>query len=189
MLGMDEADLWPQLRDQQSWSEEVQAVYPHRDAVPSEVWLQLFATAEREISVLDRDALFLAKDNQIRRTLCERARSGTKLRICLADPATCGDEEPSVGQETSRQIADAWRAFALYAPLRETGRVEIRLHRTALYNHVYRADDELLVAQVAYGVAAGHGPVLRLRYSEEGGLAGTYVHSFDQVWAHARIIQ
>jgi transcriptional regulator with XRE-family HTH domain len=62
VLSLDEADLWPQLRATRSRPDEVRAIYPHRDAVPREVWLRLFSSAEREIGILDCSALFLAED-------------------------------------------------------------------------------------------------------------------------------
>jgi transcriptional regulator with XRE-family HTH domain len=42
MLGLDETDLWPEVSAARSRPEEVRAIYPHRDAVPVDVWLVLF---------------------------------------------------------------------------------------------------------------------------------------------------
>ena len=36
LLGLDETDLWPHLRRTRSRPEEVQAIYPHLDAVPED---------------------------------------------------------------------------------------------------------------------------------------------------------
>jgi hypothetical protein len=41
--------------------------------------------------------------------------------------------------------------------------VELRLHDTALYNSVYRFDDEMLVNVHAYGILAAYTPVMHLR--------------------------
>ena len=38
-------------------------------------------------------------------------------------------------------------ALTLYRPLRAVENMEIRLHRTVLYNSIYRADDQLMVNQ------------------------------------------
>ena len=46
-LGLDEADLWPQLGASRSWPQEVQAIYPHREDVPRETWLRLFGRCPR----------------------------------------------------------------------------------------------------------------------------------------------
>ena len=52
----------------------------------------------------------------------------------------------------------------LYRPLRDVDGIEFRLHRTVLYNSIYRADDQLLVNTHIYGFAARRTrPVLHLR--------------------------
>ena len=56
-------------------------------------------------------------------------------------------------------------ALALYRPLQDAGQAEIRLHRTVLYNSIYRADDDMLVNQHAYGIPAAHAPVFHLHRS------------------------
>jgi len=51
--------------------------------------------------------------------------------------------------------------------------VQIRLHQGVLYNSIYRADDQLLVSQHAYGIAHKRLPVLYLRSAADGDLATT----------------
>ena len=188
MLGTDEADLWPELRHTRPRSEEVQAVYPHRDAAPRSVWLRLFGSAEHEIAILDRDALFLVQDHQLMDTLRNRARAGIRVRICLAVPdSSCTDEiavRPWVNGPTAGPPSD----LALFLPLLESGGMEMRFHSVVLYNSIYRADDQLLVTQSAYGIPPGRAAVLHLRIAERG-MAGTYLHSFDQIWANALTVQ
>jgi hypothetical protein len=43
-------------------------------------------------------------------------------------------------------------ALTLYRPLTNVQNVEIRVHRTALYNSIYRADGSLMVNQHTYGI-------------------------------------
>jgi hypothetical protein len=76
-------------------------------------------------------------------------------------------------------------ALVLYRPLTGSG-VEIRLHPTVLYNSIYRADDEMLINQHVYGIAAAYAPVLHLRHQDEDDVFTTYVDSFERVWASAR---
>jgi hypothetical protein len=76
-------------------------------------------------------------------------------------------------------------ALALYAPLREVKNIEIRLHRAVLYNSIYRADDQLMVNQHAYGLPAAHSPVFCLRKTEVGDMVDAYLGSFERVWAQA----
>ena len=77
-------------------------------------------------------------------------------------------------------------ALALYRPLNEVENVEIRLHQTVLYSSIYRADDQLLVNQHAYGIPAAQAPVFCLRNSPRGEMAALYSDSFERVWTGAR---
>ena len=74
-------------------------------------------------------------------------------------------------------------ALVLYWPLREVENIEIRLHRTVLYNSIYRADDQLLVNQHTYGIPAAQVPVFCLNNAGSGEMAATYLDSFERVWA------
>jgi hypothetical protein len=74
-------------------------------------------------------------------------------------------------------------ALVLYRPLRQVAGIEIRIHRLALYNSIYRADGELLCNQHAYGIPASRSPVLYLRHRSNDNLAHTYLESFNQIWS------
>ena len=63
--------------------------------------------------------------------------------------------------------------------------IEIRLHRTVLYNSIYRADDQLLVNQHTYGIPAAQAPVFCLCDAGGGEMAALYLDSFEHVWASA----
>ena len=76
-------------------------------------------------------------------------------------------------------------ALVLHRPLLKVAAVEIRLHRTVLYNSIYRADDQLLVNSHLYGTGAANAPVLHLRRVAGGDLTSVYVESFNRVWAGA----
>jgi transcriptional regulator with XRE-family HTH domain len=174
MLGLDEASLWPQLRSARSRPDEVQAFYPHLDAVPEDVWLRLFSSAERDIGILTETAEPFVTYPRVLEALAQKAGSGIRVRICLPDTASAlGD--------------GARRVFAVLASLRETGHVEVRVHTAIIYNAVYVADDEMLVGQRAHGVAAGGGPVLHLHGSKrKDDMVSVYLHSFAEVWDGAR---
>ena len=107
------------------------------------------------------------------------------VRIALGDP-----DSPHVAERGAEEgIGDAMpakvrNALALYHPLREVPNIEIRLHRTTLYNSIYRADDQLLVNQHAYGVPAAHAPVFHL-HGKHGGMTVSYIESFHLVWSAA----
>lgn len=189
LVGAAEADLWPDAGGpltMRTRPEELATVYPHRWSVPRDVWTRFFASAEHEIGILAYSALFLAEDAGILRILADKGRVGVSVRIALGDP-----DSPHVAERGAEEgIGDAMpakvrNALTLYHPLREVPNIEIRLHRTTLYNSIYRADDQLLVNQHAYGVHASHAPVFCLNGAEHGDMAAEYVASFKRVWLAA----
>ena len=187
LVGADEAELWPDaggLLAARSRPEELGTVYPHRWAVPREVWVRLFGSAEREIAILAYSALFLAEDAGILRILADKGRAGVTVRIALGDPdgpnvAERGEEE-GIGDAMPAKIRNA---LTLYRPLCTVENIEIRLHRTVLYNSIYRADGQLLVNQHTYGIPAAQAPVFCLRDTDGGEMAALYLDSFERVWA------
>jgi len=183
MLDTPETDLWPELRSAQPRPAEVVAVYPHLGTVPRDAWLRLFGSAKRSISLLDHLESPLAKDGRILAVLAERARAGALIRICLPD---LGPSVATGPQEVRPAEADADGAQRRYAPLRDNGEAEIRLHQGELYNFIYRADDQVLAAQRVYGAAAAAGPVMHLQQVASGDMFGVYIDSFERIWAGAR---
>lgn len=189
LLRADEHDLWPELGRAQaavSQPSEVVAVYPHRWSAPREVWHQLFGSARHEIGILAYSGLFLAEDPGMISVLSAKARAGVAVRIALGDPdsrrvAERGAQE-GIGDAMAAKIRNA---LALYRPLREVGHAEMRLHRTVLYNSIYRADDEMLVNQHAYGIPAANAPLFHLRRTPDSEMFDSYLASFERIWASA----
>lgn len=189
LLGAAEADLWPGASGTLTARvrpEELGTVHPHRWAVPREVWIRFFSSAEREIGILAYSALFVAEDRGILRLLAEKGRAGVNIRIALRDPesshAVQRGEEEGISDATPAKIRNALK---LYRPLNELENVEIRVHRTVLYNSIYRADDQLLINQHAYGIPVAHAPVFCLRGTRGGEMFALYRDSFERVWASA----
>jgi transcriptional regulator with XRE-family HTH domain len=181
MLGVDETDLWPQLRTTRTRPDEVLAIYPHRDKVPRDVWLHLFSSAQHEIGILEDVDSPVAADRSIADALVEQARSGVRLRICLqiAEEAFAGQGSQG-GRDLTARVRDA---VAIYAPLREKGEVEVRLHQGAVYNSIYYADGQLLVSQRVYGAAVKSAPTLHLERVECSDMGATYSDAFEVAWA------
>ena len=105
------------------------------------------------------------------------------MRIALGDPdgpnvAERGEEE-GIGDAMAAKIRNA---LMLYRPLCTVENIEIRLHRTVLYNSIYRADDQLMVNQHTYGVPAAQAPVFCLRNAASE-MAVLYLDSLERVWA------
>jgi hypothetical protein len=192
LVGADLADLWADaggLLATRTRPEELGTVYPHRWTVPREVWVQLFESAEREIAILAYSALFLAKDTEILRILAGKGRAGVNVRISLGDPdapnvAELGEEE-GIGDAMSAKIRNA---LTMYRSLCVVENIEIRLHRTVLYNSIYRADDELLVNQHTFGIPAAQAPVFSLSNTGNDEMAVLYLESFERVWANSALV-
>jgi len=193
-LRVDEAYLWPDALspDQvaNASESEIINVYPHRWAVPSDLWRNFFDNAERDIGVLVYSGLFLAEDAGILRVLRKKAGAGATVRIMLGDPdseevAQRGADE-GIGDTMAARIRNA---LVLFQPLRGIDGVEFRLHRTGLYNSIYRADDQLMVNTHIYNFPASQAPVLHLRRVVGGDMVTTYLESFDNVWDGARPLE
>ena len=189
LVGSHEADLWPEAGGPlaaRTRPEELGTVYSHRWAVPREVWVRLFESAEHEIAILAYSALFLAEDTGILRILADKGRAGVAVRIALGDPdgpnvAERGKEE-GIGDAMAAKIRNA---LTLYRPLDVVENIEIRSHRTVLYNSIYRADDQLMVNQHTYGIPAAHAPVFCVCGTDDGEMSTLYLDSFKRVWANA----
>jgi transcriptional regulator with XRE-family HTH domain len=185
LLDTDEAELWPQLRARRSLPSEIRAVYPRLDRVPHEVWLSLFGPARHDIGILAFSGLSHAGDSEVMTLVAARARLGAKVRVCLVELDASDGSEPGAGQGGSTQLEQIRSALAADPPLPRGGGVLIRLRRGALYQSIYRADSQLLVAQHAYGAAPGRAPVLYLQSTDDGDLAAAYLESFERAWAEA----
>ena len=186
LLGLDETDLWPQVGTARSRPEEVRAIYPSRDAVPVDVWRNLFGSAKREIGILANSALFLAEDPTILATLGNRVQAGVMVRVCVRHSGDVDGAGLDSGGALVLRVRDA---DAQDRTLRDTGGMEIRAHGAAISNSIYRADDELLVGQFAYGIPAEKTPVLHLRRIDGGEMAFAYLDCFERVWAGARPLE
>ncbi|MEU8150255.1 helix-turn-helix transcriptional regulator [Nonomuraea sp. NPDC048901] len=189
LLHLDESDLWPEAAPRhQALADGVQAIYPHRWAVPHTIWRNLFQQASQEIGILAYSALFLAEDRGLLDILTTRAGAGAKIRILLGDPegpeiAARGVDE---GIGSAVMAARVKNALMLYRPLLDVDGVEIRHHRTVLYSSIYRGDDELLVNTHAYATPAANAPVIHLHHTDDQGPADVYLTSFERTWTSAQ---
>lgn len=194
LLRTDEAFLWPDGLSQEQVASaagsEIITVHPHRWAVPPDAWGRLFGSAEREIGVLVYAGLFFAEDARVQRQLADKARAGVRVRILLGDPDSPEVAERGRDEGIDDSVAAKIRnVLVLYRPLRAVESVEIRLHRTVLYNSIYRADDQLLVNTHVYGTGASNAPVLHLRRVAGGDMVSTYLDSFERVWNSGRPVE
>ena len=73
-------------------------------------------------------------------------------------------------------------ALTLYRPLASVENIEIRLHKTVLYNSIYRGDSQLLVNQHSYGIPAAQAPVFCLCGTDSGEMTALYLDSLERIW-------
>jgi transcriptional regulator with XRE-family HTH domain len=189
-LGFDEAYLWPDAlsRDQvaAASSSEILAVYPHRSEIPRDVWHRLFEATDEEIGILVYAGLFMAEDSRLHKIFLKKAKAGVRVRLLLGDPddlhVTERGNEEGIGEAVSAKVRNA---LVLYQSLRGVDGIEFRLHRTVLYNSIYRADDQLIVNTHVYGLPAPQAPAWHLRKVAGGELTNVYLESFERVWDKA----
>lgn len=192
IVGVDETDLWPELlavRATRSRPAEITAVYPHRSSITPDSWRSLFESAEQHIDILAYSGLFLAENADILRVLTNKAKASINIRIALGDPnsshvAERGDQE-EIGDAMAAKVRNA---LVLYRPLCGLDGVQLRLHRTVLYNSIYRSDDQLLINQHVYGIPAARAPVYHLRRTAHAEMFQCYSASFNRVWVDATTI-
>jgi len=186
LLNVPAAWLWPELDDVQRGnnSSEFVAFYPHRSETPKHLWLDLLLAAREQIDVVAYASLFLPEENpEAIQILEHKARTGTKIRIALGDPAS--PEVVLRGKEERLYeglVGRVQMALAYYRALCDVPGIEFHLHRTTLYNSIFRYDDQMLVNQHVYGTYGYVAPILHLRRVEGGDLFGTYAKSYDRIW-------
>lgn len=185
LLNVSEHELWPEQREpaHQSHPVGLRAIYPHRWALPHELWRVFFEQAQEHIGILVYSGLFLADDPGILAILTNKARSGVRIRLLLGDPDSAnvwqrGTEE-GIGEAMPAKIRNA---LVHYKPLLDYDTVELRLHNTVLYTSIYRADEQLLANQHIYGAHAAATPVLHIDTRQSNEFASSYLDSFEQVW-------
>jgi hypothetical protein len=150
--------------------------------------LSFFEAAESEIGILAYSALFLAEDARIVRLLTDKSDDGVRIKVALGAPdgrnVTHRGIEEEIGEAMGAKIRNS---LTLLHPLLQRDTVELRLHRTVLYNSIYRADDHLLVNQHAYGIPAAQSPVYHYRHSDDSEMFHSYLTSFEAVWSRANV--
>ena len=181
LLNSEEPAIWPELLSlpgSRSRPAELAAVYPQRNAVSKQGWVELFRTAEREIDILDCNSLFLAEDQRLIQLLASKAHGGVAINLALGNP----DGMQVALRGRAETIGEIRNALELYKPLLNRPGVNLRLHDAVLYNSMFRADDQLLVNQHVYGIPAGQTPVYHLRRVDDDGMFSFYMESFAEVW-------
>ncbi|MEV0698632.1 DUF5919 domain-containing protein [Saccharopolyspora sp. NPDC050389] len=188
MVRESETYLWPDAigpeRSAEVSGSEIIKVYPHRHAVPRELWNQLLDRATSEVEILVYVGMFLTDDRNILRKLIRKANDGARVRLLFGDPASAAIARRSTEENIGKSTVSAKirHTLAFFKPVSGVDGIEIRCHGTTLYNSIYRYDDNMIVNPHVYGFQAPHAPALHLRRLSAGDLFETYSESFEAVW-------
>ncbi|GAA1028534.1 DUF5919 domain-containing protein [Virgisporangium ochraceum] len=181
-----ESYLWPDAlppnRLERINQSEVVRIYSRRSAVPTDLWHRLMEQATATISILVYSGLFLPElFPRLAKTLAQKARDGADVLVLLGDPDSPNVRErghdEGIGEVMAGKVRSVQRS---YEPLRGVKGARVGLHRTTLYNSIYRFDDEMLVNTHAFGFPAAHAPVLHLRRLGSGDMFDFYADSVDR---------
>ncbi|MEV5719774.1 DUF5919 domain-containing protein [Amycolatopsis mediterranei] len=192
MARESETYLWPDSvapeRKAETAAAELVQVFPHRNAVPVELWDRLIKEASETVEILVHAALFLVERPRFIKDLAAKAEAGARIRLAFGDPegdsvALRGEEEQLDDGTLAARIRNA---LASYRPLVGVDGVEMRFHNTTLYNSIFRFDDEMIINTHVYGFQGAHAPSLHLRRLSAGDLFETYSESFESVWNLAK---
>lgn len=191
MLHQNETYLWPSAvsgnRAVEINESEIVRTYPHRNAIPADLWDQLLGRSQEAIDILVYVGMFLTEKPELPAILRAKAKEGVAIRMLFGDRDSTAviqrSTDEGIGPYTISAKID--HALAYFREIGTADGIEIRTHGTVLYNSIYRFDDEMIVNPHVYGKMAAHAPALHLRRLSAGTLFNTYADSFDAVWTTA----
>lgn len=185
--------LWPELEkvDAGAGVNEVVAFYPHRSETPKHLWLDLLTSTQSQLDLVAYASLFLPEENpEAIDIIRHKAANGVRVRIALGDPDS--PEAELRGREERLYEAIPARinmALAYYRPLVGAPGVEFHLHRTTLYNSIFRYDNQMLINQHVFGAYGYIAPILHLRRCEGADLFDTYARSYERIWEESYVYE
>lgn len=188
-LQQNEEYLWPQATRAEAnpsgaVAELVQA-FPFRADVDPAHWWSMITHARQQIDFLGFTLYFLPQQHpQLIDTLAEKASSGCRIRLVLADPESPyvrlrEDEEQDPITITAR-IKTSLRAFK---PLLGQKGVELRYQDAPLYSSIFRFDDDMFVTPHLYATPGNRAPLLHLRRLGPNGLFSRFSTHFESIWS------
>ncbi len=182
--------LWPSAPGPFHGIDELAGAYGTRNELAPATVASLLDAASEHIDVLAFSAMWLW-DTVPRFTerLMAKDEAGVQVRICLGDPAS--DAVRLRGEEEgidNGMPALCHLALSYAGSLLEQAPETVRISGSTLYTSIFRFDDELLVNMHLFGNPAGSSPVLHLRSTRGGPIAGNVMNSFERVWGQARVV-
>lgn len=191
LVNESERYLWPNALDDTKANgiseSEIIKVYPHRSAMPADLWDRLLSRATTCVDILVYVGMFMTEKPDLLSTLRDKAARGTRIRLLFGardSPAVIQRSlDEGIGKHTVSAKID--HALFYFGSLADVPGIDIRTHGTILYNSIYRFDNEMIVNSHVYGRIAAHAPAMHLRRLSAGGLFSTYADSFTAVWENA----
>lgn len=190
LLGADARALWPRDADRGNAVGELVGLYAHRADSPASLWRALIDSADSHLDLLGYAILFLFEMHAgLVPTLTQKGQEGCAVRIAVVDPASEQAAERDAEEQLEEGLVARIRTALRYlSPLVGCPGVEIRQHRTPMYNSVFRFDGEMLVTPHLYGTPGYTAPMLHLRRQAPDGPFDGFAGHFDRVWASATAI-
>jgi hypothetical protein len=195
LLDEHEEFLWPGAHRRQAdalgAAAEVMAAYPYRTDLNADRWWTLFTGARAQIDLLGYTLYFLPHQHpQLIDLLLDKCQRGCRVRIVLANPESEHvrerDEEE---QEAITLVTRIQSSLAAFKPLLDSHRADLRFQDVALYNSVFRFDDQMLVTPHLYATPGRAAPMLHLRRLGPNGIFSRFAAHFDGIWSDSRPIE
>lgn len=191
-LHVDASELWPKADRsddplQLDALEEIIGAWAHRADAPPDIWRVLLERASTNIDLMAFAMLFLPESNsRLDRLLADKAASGCRLRIALADPESQVVAERDVEERLGGTFPARIRTtLDHFHPLFEVEAIEFRFYRTPMYNSVIRGDDQMLVTPHMFALKGYKAPLFHYERRLEDGIFDNYMGHFERTWATA----
>jgi hypothetical protein len=114
----------------------------------------------------------------------EKAGAGCRIRIALADPDSRYVAERDAEEGLGGTFRDRIRStLDHFKPLFGVDGIELRFHRTPMYNSVFRGDDEMFVTPHLFALKGYRAPIFLLRRTFDDGIFDGLVAHFERIWA------
>lgn len=189
-LGTTPKQLWPARfapRAPHSPDSCSITTWEQRTDIPLSLWRDHFAGATQHIDVLVYGGTFLFDAvPRFLPTLHTAIDAGVQVRVAVGDPHSRSVSQRGEEEQIAHSLAERCILTLIHlAPLRETTGLHVRVHDTALYASLFRADHTMIVNHHIHGSPAGENPAFLIRRTDTPHLFDSYVTSFDTIWNSA----
>lgn len=181
----DERYLWPPegVAADVASTAEVVAAYAHRAHVPPRAWWKLLTAAKQQVDLLGYAMQHLPDQHpKLVETLAKKAVGGCRIRVALVDPDSPEAEQRDTEEGLHGGLVARIRTATLYFTQAEAEGMEIRRHRTVMYNSIFRFDDVMYVTPHLFAIPGSRAPLLHLRRRGPRGIFDGFADHFERIW-------